>query len=269
MHNFPRITVVTPSFNQAKYLEQTILSVLNQNYPNLEYIIIDGGSTDGSKDIIEQYADHISFSLSEPDRGQTEAINKGLVKATGEWIAWQNSDDIYYPGVFRELAETAALYPEVGLIIGDMMLIDEHNKPLRCLRYTKPDYNAMRAEGMLIANQTAFWHRDLQQKCGLLDESFNYSFDYEWFLRLTRNTKGHHVSKIWGALRIHEETKSNKKSQLFYEENCRILFGREIPAWQKPWFKLRRFILMLSQGQFKYIFRGILRRTLRFKGSRY
>lgn len=139
----PKISVVTPSFNQAAYLERTLRSVLDQGYPNLEYIVIDGGSTDGSVEIIRRYADRLAFWTSEADRGQTDAINKGLRRATGEWVAWQNSDDIYYPGAFHDLSAVAAKHPKAGLIIADMMLIDEHDRPLRDIRYVKPSYRAL------------------------------------------------------------------------------------------------------------------------------
>lgn len=267
MTKFPRITVVTPSYNQAAYLERTILSVLDQNYPNLEYIIVDGGSTDGSVDIIRKYSDKLAWWVSEPDRGQTDAINKGLRRTTGEWVAWQNSDDIFYPGAFHDMATTAARRPEVGLIIGDMMLVDEHDRPLRDIRYVTPSYNAMRAEGMLIANQAAFWRRGLQEKIGLLDDTFHCSFDYEWFLRLTRHTASVHVPRIWGALRLHSETKTSTKAQMFQEENNRILTGREMPNWLKQLYRLRRLVLMLEQGQLRYVLRGISRRARRHDGG--
>ncbi len=262
MAKLPRITVVTPSFNQAEFLERTILSVLNQNYPNLEYIIIDGGSTDGSVDIIRQYEDKLAFWVSEPDRGQTDAINKGLRRATGKWIAWQNSDDIYYPGVFEDLATVVEDNPQVGLVIGDMMLIDENDIQLRDIRYVTPSYKALLAEGMLLANQAAFWKREVQEKVGLINESLQCSFDYEWFLRLTNETVGLHVSKVWGALRLHSETKTSLQTDLFQKENQKILAGREMSSLQKMLYKLRRLFLMLAQGRLGYIIRGLWRRSL-------
>ena len=131
----PKISVITPSFNQAAYLERTILSVLDQDYPNIEYIIIDGGSTDGSVDIIRKYANRLTNWVSESDRGQAHAINKGLQQATGTWIAWQNSDDVFYPGTFSQLAQMAAMYPDVDLIIGNMNLIDKDDMLLRDIKY--------------------------------------------------------------------------------------------------------------------------------------
>jgi len=255
----PKISVITPSFNQAQYLERTLRSVLDQGYPNLEYIVIDGGSTDGSVEIIRRYADRLAFWVSEPDRGQTDAINKGLRRASGEWVAWQNSDDIYYPGSFHDLPALAAKHPKASLITGDMMLIDEHDRALRDIRYVKPSYRALLAEGMLLANQAAFWRRDVHEQIGFLDEEFLCSFDYEWFLRLAQHAEGIHVARVWGALRLHGETKSSLQAQRFGEENQRILSGREMPAWQKKFYKLRRLGLMLGRGQLAYLLRGLLR----------
>jgi glycosyltransferase involved in cell wall biosynthesis len=267
--DFPRITVVTPSFNQAAYLERTICSVLDQGYPNLEYIVVDGGSTDGSVDIIRRYSNHLAWWVSEPDRGQTDALNKGLRRATGEWVAWQNSDDIYFPGVFHDLREAAAKCPQAGLIIGDMMLIDEHDHPLRDIRYVKPSYKALLAEGMLLSNQAAFWRRTLQERVGLLDEGYLCSFDYEWFLRLAQFTEGAHVDRIWGALRLHGETKTSLLAQRFLEENQLILAGRELPPWQKRLYRLRRLALMLGHGQAGYVLRGLLRHARGQGGALY
>lgn len=261
MINYPRITVVTPSFNQLQFLERTIRSVIDQNYPNLEYIIIDGGSTDGSVDIIRRYENRLAYWISEPDQGQTDAINKGLRKATGEWVAWQNSDDIYYPGVFHELAIAANKFNQADLIIGNMMLIDESDNPLRDICFVKPTYNALLAEGMVLTNQSAFWRRSLHEGIGLLDENLHYGFDYEWFLRLSENTKGVHVNQLWGGYRLHDETKTNLNPQNFVDEYQIILAGRKLPSWQKKLYKLRRLVLMLGQGNVRYVLRGLMRRA--------
>ena len=265
----PKISIVTPSFNQAEYLEITIQSVLNQGYPNLEYIIIDGGSTDGSLDIIRKYAKHLAYWKSEPDNGQTHAINEGLQHATGEWVAWQNSDDIYYPGVFAEMANAAARHPEVDLIIGNLMIVDAKGQALRDVRYVTPSYNALRAEGMMMVNQAAFWRRRVHSEIGLLDETLQCSFDYDWFLRITKRYRSVHVNRIWGGFRLHSETKTSNQTQLFTEENNKILKGIQLPMWMVRVYQIRRMALMLFQGDVGYIVRGILRRIVGKQGSLY
>jgi glycosyltransferase involved in cell wall biosynthesis len=259
--NLPKITVVTPSFNQVEFLERTILSVLNQDYPNLEYVVIDGGSTDGSVDIIRKYEDRLAYWVSEPDRGQTEAINKGLRRATGEWLAWQNSDDVYYPGVFWDVARAAARHPEADLIIGNMKLIDSLDHELRYFHYVTPSHGALLAEGMVLTNQAAFWRRGVHDEIGWLDESLHYCFDYEWFLRLTEKHRGVHVNKLWGGYRLHDETKTHNMAQRFNEERTRVLQGRIFPRWKVKLFQLRRAVLMLGQGEIGDVLRGLIRRA--------
>ena len=260
-NDLPRISVITPSFNQAEFLERTMRSVLDQGYPDLEYIVIDGGSTDGSVDIVRKYADRLAYWTSEPDRGQVDAINKGLRHATGEWLCWQNSDDVFFPGAFADLATAAMKHPDADLIIGDMMLIDELDRPLRDLRYVTPSHAAMLAEGMLLANQAAFWRRDLQDRVGLLDENYHCSFDFDWFLRLTRECRGLHVNGFWGGLRLHGATKASQQTALFMEENRRILAGREMPAWKRRLHMLGRLARLLEAGHLGYVLRGLVRRV--------
>ena len=127
---YPKISIVSPSFNKREFIERCILSVLNQNYPNLEYIIIDGGSTDGSVEIIKKYEKYLTFWVSEPNNGQVNAINKGLHKTTGEITAWLNSDDFYYPGVFVKAAKEFLKNPNIDLLYGDSVLVSEKGKAL-------------------------------------------------------------------------------------------------------------------------------------------
>lgn len=260
--DWPRISIITPSFNQAEFLERTILSVLEQDYPDLEYIVIDGGSTDGSVDIIRKYESRLAFWVSEEDQGQTHAINKGLKRATGDWVAWQNSDDIFYPDAFRRVALAAGRYRKSKLIIGDINLIDESDQLIRGLKYVRPSHNAMLAEGMVLANQAAFWRRDLHARIGFLDESLHYGFDYEWFLRvLSETNQAVHLPYCLGALRYHDATKTSRSQYLFDEEFRRITNGREMSGWKKNAYRARRLFLTLADGHFGYVIRGLRRRA--------
>ena len=141
--NYSKISIVTPSYNQSQFLERTILSVLNQNYPNLEYLIIDGGSTDGSVEIIRKYEKYLAYWVSEKDNGQADAINRGFQKSTGKILAWLNSDDIYLPGTLLKVSETFNKNPEVDLIFSNIFFIDEYDNRINELRFTKFDFSTL------------------------------------------------------------------------------------------------------------------------------
>ena len=262
MAKLPKITVVTPSYNQAQFLDRTMRSVLEQGYPNLEYIVIDGGSTDGSQDIIAKHARDLAWWVSETDRGQSEAINKGLKRATGDWIAWQNSDDVYCPGAFASLARAAARCSDADLIIGNVNLIDADDRVLRDLCYVTPTFNSMLAEGMILTNQVAFWRRELHARIGWLDESLTCAFDYDWFLRVLEAGHGAHVNACWGGYRFHGETKTSLIGDRCRAERKQVLAGRGLPGWMGNLYRLRRMGLLALQGHFGYIARGLFQRTL-------
>lgn len=254
----PSITVVTPSYNQAAYLERTILSVLNQGYPNLEFIIIDGGSTDGSVDIIKHYSSQLAYWESTPDRGQSHAINKGLQRATGDWVCWQNSDDVFYPSAFLLVAQAVQKSPQLDFIIGDINLIDEADNLIRPYCLVRPTYKSILAEGMVLSNQAAFWKRAIHNEVGWLDESLHYGFDYEWFLRLLKYTnKSYHISEFLGALRFHKETKTSLYQEKFKNEYSTILEDRKLSTSVKIFYKVRRLVLLLKYGRLDYVFKGL------------
>jgi glycosyltransferase involved in cell wall biosynthesis len=262
-HLHPKISIITPSYNQVDFLERTILSVLEQDYPNVEYIVIDGGSTDGSVDIIKKYADRLAYWVSEPDAGQSNAINKGIKRATGEWVAWQNSDDIFYPGAFSALEAAATRCPDADIVIGNINLIDRHDKVLRDIRYVAPSYDGLLAEGMVLTNQAAFWRRRVHAQVGWLNESLHFGFDYEWFLRLTKNRKGRYAKELWGGYRLHDATKTHNQTELFRDEYRVILRDHPVmPNWKRHAFKLRRFALMLLDGNWRYVLRGLYLRSV-------
>ena len=256
----PKISIITPSFNQGKYLERTIQSVLNQGYENLEYIIVDGGSTDGSIELIKKYQENIAYWISEKDEGQSEAINKGLRVATGDLVAWQNSDDIYFPGAFDEVAKSYRNSKEVDLFIGNMNLINEDDQIIQELKYVEPTYKSLIAEGMVLTNQAAFWRRNIHNKIGYLNESLHYGFDYEWFLRVLNFGNAIHINKTLGGLRMHNETKTYNFQEQFKLEYDQILGDKKVSSIHRYKYQLRRLLLMIKIGEFKYVLRGLNRR---------
>jgi glycosyltransferase involved in cell wall biosynthesis len=260
----PTITIVTPSFNQAEFIERTLDSVLSQSYPNLEYIVVDGGSTDGSIEIIKKYEKYLTWWVSEPDRGQAHAINKGLMRATGDWVGWQNSDDVYLPGALKLAAQTMSRQSSCGIVAGGLQMIDSSGRLLRELRYVTPTWRSMRAEGMVIANQSSWWRRELHRTVGLLEESLVCAFDYDWYLRLLRHTKVAYIDKALGALRMHAATKTVILAPEHTKEHLSIVKNWGPPSiLEQRYFQLRRALKTIINGHLGYVIRGALDRWRR------
>ena len=205
--NYPRITVVTPSFNQALFLEQTILSILSQNYPNLEYFVVDGGSTDGSVDIIRRHEPHITGWVSEPDAGYADALAKGFDRATGDILCWINAGDLYLGGALDTARQWLA--GDLDMIFGDDFYIDEGNRVLSYSRGWVPNLRMATLYGGWTPLQDAcFWRRGLYQSIGGIDRSLRYAADYDLFLRMALAGRTSYVPVAFSAFRRHAGQKS-------------------------------------------------------------
>ena len=177
MNSKPLVTVVTPSFNQAPFLEETINSVLGQTYPNVEYIITDGGSTDGSVEIIQRYQKKLAHWVSEEDRGQTDAINKGFALAKGEILAWINSDDTLLPKAVEEAVQFLQDHPEIGLVYGDTNYIDEKSRVIGRFPVAQTDLPRLRRGYVHIPQQASFFRKAIWDQVGPLDPEFFFAMD--------------------------------------------------------------------------------------------
>ncbi|MCK4821005.1 glycosyltransferase, partial [bacterium] len=203
--------------------------VLSQNYPNIEYIIIDGGSTDNSVEIIKKYEKYLSCWVSEKDDGQTAAINKGLMKATGDIIAYINSDDVYLPDAFNHIVEMLSKQPTWGMVYGDYYLIDESSKVIKKKREIDFDYvmGCFIGMGIIIPQPTVFFTRSVFEKVGHFDESYNYSMDSDYWFRVAQTTKIKHIPKFIASFRLHKQSKTNIHHQeitkLYAEESLRVI----------------------------------------------
>ena len=228
-----RITIVTPSYNQANFLEKTIQSVLSQDYEDLEYIIIDGGSTDGSVDIIKKYEDKLAFWISEKDLGQTDAINKGFAKASGEILAWLNSDDTYEQGAVKEAVSFLQENPQIGLLYGDGNFIDAEDQIIGQFPSRQTDYRRLRNGYVHVCQQAAFFRADLWKKVGPLDPSFYFAMDYDLWVRLAKISEVKYVSKVWANFRLHGDTKTVAEDDRCWPEMIRV-HRRNGGSWLSP-----------------------------------
>ena len=231
--NVPRITVVTPSYNQCKYLEATILSVLHQNYPNIEYIVLDGGSTDNSIDLITKYEDRIAYWHSEKDQGQADALATGFEMATGEMYCWLNSDDVFLPGALMHAAALFQKHENVDFVYGNRMVIDElgnvtgrHRWPYYLTRHHWYD-------GQPLAQECCFWRSELYNEAGGIDRDKYFIMDYDLFYRMWRIGEFKKTRRYLGCMRRHDDSKNAKHQAIRQEElgAARRKFGLAAPGY--------------------------------------
>jgi len=220
--SLPLVSIVTPSFNQVRYLEATILSVLEQDYSNLEYIIVDGGSKDGSVEIIKKYSGHLMWWVSEPDMGQTDALNKGFAHAHGDILAWINSDDTYAPGAVSAAVNYLHSHPDVGLVYGDTHFIDEQGRVIGKFAARQTDYQRLRRGYVHIPQQAAFFRGGLWRQVSPLDPSFYFAMDYDLWVRLAAHAPIHYTPQMWANFRLHSSGKTIANDDRCWPEMIRI-----------------------------------------------
>lgn len=229
--DYPKISIVTPNYNQAKYLEETILSVLSQGYPNLEYIIIDGGSTDGSVDIIKKYADRLSYWESVPDKGMYDAIQKGFSKSTGEIMAWINSDDMYQPKSFFTIAEIFTKFEQVNWLLGFPSVYDAQSRIVECPHTLRQwsKYDVYIGQYRWIQQESVFWRRSLWKKAGSnIDISLKYAGDFELWNRFFRFDSLYVTTAILSGFRMRDDMQLSMSQKEAYDKEIQSVLSANI-----------------------------------------
>jgi glycosyltransferase involved in cell wall biosynthesis len=220
--SLPLVSIVTPSFNQAAYLETAMLSVFDQDYPRLEYIVIDGSSSDGSVEIIRRHADRLAYWTSTPDAGQTDAINKGFAQARGEILSWLNSDDLLRPDAVRQAVAFLEDHPEVGMVYGDAEYIDEAGAVVGRFPARQTSFRRLRRGYVHIPQQAAFFRARLWRMVGPLDPTFFFAMDYDLWVRIAEVTPIRHVPRRWAGFRIHSAGKTLAAGDRCWPEMLRV-----------------------------------------------
>jgi glycosyltransferase involved in cell wall biosynthesis len=268
---WPRISIVTPSYNQALFIEKTIRSILLQGYPNLEYIIIDGGSTDKSVEIIKKYEKWLTYWVSEPDRGQSHAVNKGFEKASGEVFAWLNSDDYYFKDAFRSVS---AAYHEscgAGGWFGGCLQVNVEGETLVLVYPNRLDADALASWGENAVNQSAcFFSKEAWQRCGPLDEELHYAMDFDLWIKIALEFSIVRDNSVLAAAVVHENAKTQRNVGMMYAEQfvVKVRHGYERYAIQDIAQLVNRYIesqrkVDKFQGMINWVTRFPLFRPIR------
>lgn len=269
---WPKISIVTPSYNQGQFIEETIRSVLLQGYPNLEYIIIDGGSTDNSVEIIKKYSSWLTYWISEPDQGQSHAINKGFEKATGEIYAWLNSDDKYLLGAFKSVSEWAVANPGTGAFAGSAQRIDRNGRVVFERRPPGLSFEEiLNWNRHYLPQASCFFRRDAWQQCGPLDEALHFQMDYDFWLKIAKSSEFIEIPKILSQDLLHDRAKTVSeefKAERIMERWLVLLKHNEtkgkdeIVKTLSYYFRLNRCVSRITRNPIYRVFRPILKRII-------
>jgi glycosyltransferase involved in cell wall biosynthesis len=259
----PLISLVTPSYNQGHFIERTICSVLDQEYPNLEYFIQDGGSTDETVDVLKRYQGQLTGWISEQDDGQSQAINRGFHRTRGEIMGWLNSDDLLLPGSLTRVADFFERHPDVDVVYGDRLLIDENDMEIG--RWILPKHDSVVLSWVdYIPQETLFWRRSIWDKVGgTINESFRFAMDWDLIVRFrNKGARIVHIPSLLGAFRVHS---SQKTSSMINEVGLREMdsirlreLGR-VPSWSEIRLAIGPYMFRHVMHDLHYRFRSRLR----------
>jgi glycosyltransferase involved in cell wall biosynthesis len=245
----PLVSIVTPSYNQAEFVETTIRSVLAQSYTRIEYIVCDGGSQDGTVDIIKRYSDRLAWWCSEKDRGQSDAINKGWRRATGDILAYLNSDDILLPGAVEHAVRAFRQNPSVGLVYGDWVYLDEDGAELGRGRGGSTDLKRLLRDGQIryIAQPASLYRADVVRRVGLIDDRLHYSMDYDLLLRLSMASQTMYLPVTLAGFRLHMNAKSSAFVEAHWRETLAVRArygGRYLSKQRLLYWRYRAFAVV-------------------------
>lgn len=241
----PRISVVTPSLDQAEFLEQAVRSVLLQGYPNLEYVVVDGGSTDGSLGVMQKYAPYLSHWESRPDRGQGHAINKGLRRSTGEILCWLNGDDFYMPGTLQVVAEALAGGSGVFAVVGHCTWVyADGGPPQTCVgRYDGLERLLEFWKGYRMHQPSIFWRREVFERVGYLDETQYYTLDFDYWVRIARHFGFGNLDRVLSCTTRHAGAKTSDDYGAYHRDLRRLARGYWGPRTRPMYWRLRASLL--------------------------
>jgi glycosyltransferase involved in cell wall biosynthesis len=245
----PRISIVTPSYNQAKYVGWTVRSVLLQRYPNLEYVVMDGGSTDGTMEVLRPYADRLAHLAHERDKGQADAIHRGFQRCSGEIMAYLNSDDMLAPGTLHYVAKLFAERPDIDAVYSHRCTVDGDNKVI--WYWMLPEHNNWyMTRWDLIPQETCFWRRRLFDRCGNVDPTFRFAIDYDLFLRYMRAGRFVRANRFLGVFREHESAKTSQLMETVGADEIRCVWRRYgiEPHWAHPLISARVYYRIIRDG---------------------